>query len=173
MRTQLLAGVAVLALFGASGQAQVKTETANRLTADDTFATKAAEGGMAEVELGKLAQQHASNDAVKQFGTRMVDDHTKANDELKMIAAKKSITLPTALNSKDQATMDRLSKLNGAAFDKAYMADMVRDHKEDISEFQREADHGSDPDFKAFASKTLPTLQDHLKMAQETDSKVK
>ena len=149
-------------------------QSANRLaSADTTFATKAAQGGMAEVKLGNLAKDHASSDAVKKFGQRMVDDHTKANDELKSIASKKGISLPSDIDAKDQATYDRLSKLNGAAFDKAYMADMVKDHRTDIAEFQREANGGQDPDLKAFAGKTLPTLQDHLKEAETTDREVR
>lgn len=147
---------------------------ANRLSStDNTFATKAAQGGMAEVQLGQLAQQHASNQAVKDFGQRMVTDHTKANDELKSVASKDGITLPTTLDAKDQATYDQLSKLNGAEFDRAYMRDMVSDHRTDIKEFQHEADHGTNPDLKSFASNTLPTLQEHLRLAESTEAKVK
>ncbi|PWU12750.1 MAG: DUF305 domain-containing protein [Terriglobia bacterium] len=174
MKMQILSGLAVLALLGAGALAQTpQKQTAKRLTADSTFASNAMEGGMAEVELGRLAQQRAASDHVKQFGKRMVDDHSKANEELKTIATNKGITIPTTLNAKDQAAMDRLAKLNGAEFDRAYMDDMVRDHRTDVAEFQREADQGGDADIKAFASKTLPTLQDHLKMAQETQSKLK
>jgi putative membrane protein len=128
---------------------------------------------MAEVQMGQLATQKASNPDVKAFGQQMVDDHTKANNELKDIASKKGLTLPTGLDAKDQATYDRLSKLSGAEFDRAYMADMVRDHRADIAEFEKEASQGSDPDIKSFASKTLPTLRHHLEMAESTDAKVK
>lgn len=143
------------------------------MTADSNFATKAAEGGLAEVEMGRLAVQKAQDPRVKQFGQKMIDDHTKAGDELKAIAARKNMILPTTMTAKDQATYDRLSKLSGAEFDKAYMSDMVKDHKTDVSEFQKEADHGSDPDLKVFAGKTLTTLQGHLQMAENIDSKVK
>ena len=135
--------------------------------ADKTFAMKAAQGGMAEVELGQLATQNAQSDDVKQFGQRMVDDHTKANDQLKQVAEQKGITLPTDLSAKDKAEKDRLSKLKGAQFDKAYMQHMVMDHKTDIAEFQKESTSGKDSDLKNFASQTLPTLQDHLKQAQQ------
>ncbi len=128
---------------------------------------------MAEVQLGKLAETHASSDAVKNFGKRMVTDHSKANDQLKSLAAQENVTLPANLNSKDQAALDRLSRLNGAEFDRAYMKDMVRDHRTDIAEFQREADHGTDPNMKQFASSTLPTLQEHLRLAQDADKQVK
>jgi putative membrane protein len=148
-------------------------ESANRLSPPDpTFATKAAQGGMAEAQLGQLATQKASNPDVKAFGQQMVDDHSKANDEFKAIASRKGVTLPSNIDPKDQATYERLSKLDGPAFDRAYMADMVRDHRADIAEFEREASHGSDPDIKAFASKTLPTLKHHLEMAESAQAKV-
>ena len=148
-------------------------QTANRMTGDTSFVTKAAQGGMAEVKLGKLATEKASSPDVKTFGQQMVDDHSKANDELKSLASKKGLTLPTDVDAKDQATYDRLSKLSGAEFDKAYMADMVSDHKTDVAEFRRESQRGSDPDVKAWAAKTLPTLEHHLQLAQSTDAKVK
>lgn len=148
--------------------------SANRLTnPDSTFAMKAAQGGMAEVQIGQLATRNASHSDVKAFGQRMVDDHTKINNKLKEIASNKSLTLPTSLDAKDQATYDRLSKLHGAEFDRAYMSDMVRDHRADIAEFEREANHGNDTDLKNFASQTLPTLKDHLSLAESTYAKVK
>lgn len=150
-----------------------QTGSANRMGADQSFVTKAAIGGMAEVKLGQLATQKASNADVKKFGQQMVDDHGKANDELKQLASQKGITLPTDVDAKQQATYDRLSKLSGAEFDKAYMHDMVTDHHEDVSEFQKESRSGSDPDVKAWATKTLPTLQHHLQMAESTNAKVK
>jgi putative membrane protein len=141
--------------------------------ADRTFAQKAAIGGMAEVEMGKLAQQKAASDQVKQFGARMVDDHSKANDELKQIASAKGIALPTDVDAKHKNKMAKMQKLTGAAFDRAYMDEMVSDHRHDVSDFQKESTSGRDSDLKGFASKTLPTLQDHLKMAQTTHAAVK
>jgi putative membrane protein len=140
--------------------------------ADKKFVREAAQGGMAEVELGKLAVQNASSDDVKKFGQRMIDDHTKANDKLKEVASKEGITLPTSLDAKDQATKTRLSKLSRDQFDKAYMKDMVRDHKKDVAAFQNESSTGRDSDVKNFASETLPTLQDHLKEAETIEPKV-
>ena len=136
--------------------------------ADKTFMMKAAQGGMAEVELGQLATQKAEGQDVKKFGQRMVDDHSKANDQLKSIAQEKGVQLPTDLDAKDKALKDRLSKLSGEQFDRAYMRNMVQDHKKDVAEFQKEANSAKDPDVKNFAQQTLPTLQDHLKMAQQT-----
>jgi len=168
----LLAGVAGLALIGAA--AMLAQNSANRLTSgDSTFADKAAQGGMAEVKLGELAKEKASSQAVKDFGQRMVHDHTRINDDLKSLASKKGITLPTSLDSKDQTTYDRLNNLSGTAFDKAYMRDMVSDHRADINEFKREANDGTDPDMKAFATRALPILEEHLKAAESTESHVK
>jgi len=138
--------------------------------AERKFVMDAAEGGMAEVELGKLAKDKGSSDGVKQFGQRMFDDHSKANDELKKIASSKTITLPDSLDAKHKATIDRLSKLSGADFDRAYIKEMVKDHEQDVKEFQRESQSGSDPEIKDFAAKTLPTLQDHLRQIKELES---
>ena len=126
---------------------------------------------MAEVKLGQLAQDKGSNPMVKQFGARMVDDHGKANNKLKQ-AVGSGMTLPSDVGPKEQATYDKLSKLSGTAFDKAYAADMVKDHQTDISEFQKEASSGKNPTLKSFASETLPVLQDHLKMAKDMQQSV-
>jgi putative membrane protein len=136
------------------------------------FVNKAAQGGMAEVQLGQLAGQKGSSQAVKDFGQRMVTDHSQANDKLKGIASSKGIAIPTSLDAKDQALYDRLSGLSGPAFDKAYMRAMLKDHKTDIAEFQKESNSGHDQDIRSFASSTLPTLQEHLHMAQQTESKL-
>jgi len=153
--------------------------TTNKMSASSTsatdlssFAKKAAEGGLAEVELGRLASEKASNDRVKQFGQRMVDDHTKANKELKEAAKKDNIDLPTSLDKKDQAEVDKLSKLSGAAFDKAYMSHMVKDHEKDVNEFRKASRSSSSSDVKTFAEKTLPTLEEHLKMARDVHQEV-
>jgi len=127
---------------------------------------------MAEVDLGKLAASKATNPDVKQFGQRMVDDHGKANDELKSWASQKNVTLPTDLDAKHKAEHGRLEKLSGDAFDRAYMTSMVADHNKDVAEFQRESKAAKDPDLKAWVTKTLPTLQDHQKSAKEISGKV-
>jgi putative membrane protein len=153
---------------GSTGSASAKLAGA-----DKTFVEKAAVGGMAEVQLGNLAQQKAASDQVKQFGARMVTDHSKANDELKQIASTKGVQLPSALDDKHKKDMDRLQKMSGADFDKAYMSHMVDDHKQDVAEFKKEANGGKDGDVKGFAAKTLPTLEEHLKLAQTTNDAVK
>ncbi len=140
--------------------------------ADRTFMDKAAQGGLAEVQLGQLAEEKASSQQVKNFGQRMVTDHSRANDKLKGIASSKGVTLPDSLDAKDKALYDRLSGLSGAAFDKEYMRTMIRDHNMDIAEFRKESKMAKDPDVRSFASSTLPTLEDHLRMAKKAGSEV-
>ena len=142
-------------------------DTAGRMSisvekGDAKFAVEAASGGMTEVALGKLAQEKGESTKVKNFGAMMVTDHTKANMELMGLAKTKSITLPTVPGADDQKVIDKLSKLSGKDFDKAYVSDMIDDHKHDIKVFQDAAKNCSDADIKGFASKTLPTLQNHL-----------
>ncbi len=147
--------------------AQEQNENNTAVTEDGSeFMTMAASGGMMEVQLGTLAQQKATNPKVKDFGKMMVDDHTKANEELKALAAQKNITLPQTLSEKHQKHVDDLSAKTGKDFDEAYMDLMTSDHKEDIDEFKEAADDAKDTDIKAFAQKTLPVLQKHLDAAQ-------
>lgn len=163
----LLVGMAVGQNTSPNNENTKSTTNGGVLTSDRKFMDKAAQGGMAEVELGQLAQQNGQSADVKAFGKRMVDDHSKANDQLKQLAAQKGVSLPTSLDSKDQATKDKLSKLQGAAFDKAYMKDMVADHKQDVAEFKHESMAAHDPDLKNWAGQTLPTLQSHLQEAEK------
>jgi len=145
---------------------------ANLDRADSQFVNKAAEGGLAEVQLGQLAQDKGSNQAVKDFGSQMVKDHTDANNQLKSVVSNKGTTVPDKMNAKDQALYDRLSKLSGSQFDRAYITAMVKDHREDIAEFQRESKTGKDPDVKSFATNTLPTLEHHLQMAEQAQKQL-
>ena len=151
-----------------NGTAMSSKHSAGTAMTDKTFVKKAAEGGLAEVELGQLAAQKASNEEVKKFGQRMVDDHSKANDQLKQVAAQEHINLPTEPSAKDKATKARLEKLSGEQFDRAYMRDMVKDHRTDVAEFAHEAKMGKDPAVKSFAESTLPTLREHLKLAEKS-----
>jgi len=151
-----------------SSMKKTAQSTANAaVNADQHFVMEAYEGGMAEVALGQLATEKASNPKVKEFGQRMVTDHGKANDELKTLAASKKITLPTKLSAKNQATKDRFSKLSGSAFDHAYINDMVKDHQADSAAFHKAANTAQDPDIKAWATKTGAVVDEHLKMAQD------
>jgi putative membrane protein len=135
--------------------------------ADLEFAKKIAAGGHAEVELAKLAQQKASAAEVKSLASRLDTDHSKANDELMRIASQKGWTLPAEPTPDQKNTKARLEKLSGAAFDKEYTTLMVTNHKNNIPVFEREASKGADNDVKQFASSVLPTLKEHLEMAQK------
>jgi len=133
---------------------------------DSSFYKNAAEGGMSEVELGQLAQQKAANPSVKDFGAMMVKDHSAANDKLKALAASKQVSLPDSPSMMQKASKTKLNMMSGESFDKSYVKGMIDDHKQDIKEFQKEASEGKDPDARAFASATLPTLQMHLEKIQ-------
>lgn len=133
---------------------------------DSKFAVDAANGGMAEVALSKLAQTKATNAKAKEFANMMVTDHTKANDELMALAKSKNITLPATVSDDKQKTADDLSKKSGADFDKDYIDIMLDDHKKTVSMFEDESKNAKDPDIKAFVDKTLPTLKMHLQHVQ-------
>lgn len=138
------------------------------------FAVKAANGGMLEVELGRLAEEKAASKDVKEFGAMMVKDHSKANEELKTIAATQNITLPSTLGEDEQKHVNEMAKLSGAEFDKKYVSMMVDDHKEDIDEFKKAVDEEkTNPAVKDFAMKTLPTLQKHMDAINAIDKKMK
>ncbi len=130
---------------------------------DSAFYKKAAEGGIAEVEAGKVAQQKTSNPQVKDFGAMMVKDHTSAGEKLKAIANSKGITLPSDSSVGQMADKAKLEVLSGDTFDKSYMKGQISAHQDTIALFQKEIDSGQDPDAKSFATKALPTVRAHLK----------
>ncbi len=174
LTSKMISSAALLGMVTFAGLAAAEDtahKAANKAHGDDHFAMEAAQGGMAEVQLGNLAKDHASAEAVKQFGQRMVVDHSKANEQLKSIAARSGMSLPTEIGAKNQAEVDRLSKLQGAAFDRAYMQLMVKDHKKDVADFRKEANSGKNENLKKFASETLPTLESHLEMAESAAGK--
>jgi len=171
-RIAAIAGAMCLAAMPALAQTPAEQTAGKASSGDQQFVHEAAIGGMAEVELGKLATDKASSADVKQFGQRMVDDHGKANDELKSLASQKNWTLPTELDAKHKATRDRLSKLSGAEFDRAYMKEMVADHNKDVREFAEHAKTAKDADLKAWVQKTLPVLKEHQSMAKDVSQKV-
>jgi putative membrane protein len=153
---------------GANGPAPTAKPAANApkagsklSAADKTFMMNAAKGGMMEVEMGKMAAQNAQNADVKKFGERMVKDHSQANSELMALAKEEGVALPGAKSPGKWKS------------DKDYMADMVKDHQEDLAEFQKEAQNGTDPDVKAFAAKGAKMVSAHLKLAEQTQAKVK
>ncbi len=137
---------------------------------DRSFVMEAARDGLGEVQIAQLAQQKASSDQVKDLAQKLVNDHQKANDELKSIASQENITLPTEPSQKDKARIDRLSKLSGQRFDQAFLKEQVRDHQKDIRAFRQEADNGQDAQLKQFAQKNLDVMQQHLSMVQKDEN---
>ena len=155
----VIAAAVSLGTVTAQNSSESKSSTLSEK--DKAFMKKAAKGGMMEVAMGRMAEQNAQSEDVKSFGKRMVTDHGKANDELKSIAAKKNIQLPTKEHTEKWTS------------DKAYMNTMVRDHQKDLAEFKQEANSGSDADVKKFADDTAKVIQEHLDLAKETQNKLK
>lgn len=175
MKQHLIAGTIAMAVgvwmsvavFSTAAEEGAKTDHSKK-----HFMKEAAQGGLAEVTLGKLAADQGDNEEVQNFGQRMVTDHGKANEELKNLAAAEDVTLPTTMDEEAKELQQRLSKLSGAEFDRTYMREMLKDHKKDIAAFERQAEQGDDPDVKKWAAQTLPTLKEHLRLAQETAKKI-
>jgi putative membrane protein len=172
------AALMCVAMLASTATAQSTNTSANTRTgngstgsvssSDRKFAMTAAMGGMAEVEMARLALTKASSDAVKQYAQKMIDDHTPANAELMQIASSKGLTLPTAPDAKHRAMMAKMEKLSGAAFDREYvMMAGHKDHEKMEKLFRDESMRGRDADLKAFAAKTLPVVQQHLQMARD------
>jgi putative membrane protein len=159
------AGLVVVILSGLSSGGWAQSDQVSKQA--EQFVHEAAMAGIAEVKLGEMATERAQSADVKQFGQRMVTDHTKANDKLKAIAQDKNIEVPAEMNKKHQKIADKLAKLQGEEFDRAYIRAMVKDHEKAVELFSKEAQQGQDPDLKAFAAETLPTLQEHLTMVNE------
>src|SRR5688572_8789149 len=157
---------------GASGS-QSTTESATdaskaQLASEDAqFMKEAAQGGLAEVRMGELGQSNGESQQVKDFSQRIVTDHKKANEELKQLAAKKGVTLPDAMKDEQKKMMDHLSSLKGREFDSAFKQHAVENHQKSIEKFKTAAEKAKDAELKAFASKTLPVLQQHLDLAKQ------
>jgi putative membrane protein len=134
---------------------------------DKMFVKKALQGGMAEVQLGQLTLQKSNNDQVKQFAQRMIDDHTKLGEQMKPVAQQLGVSGPNGISKKDKATMAKLQALSGPAYDEAYIKDMIKDHKQDLSDFQTEASSGQDPTAKDAANQGSKVIAQHLQMIQQ------
>jgi putative membrane protein len=155
-----------------SGTSGSGSASARLSAGDDKFVRDAAESSLAEIAMGQLGVQKATSPDVKSFAQKMIDDHTQANSQLAPIASQKGVTLPTQPSTLHRAAADRISKLSGAEFDRAFMDQMVMDHQKVVTEFQHVSKGGRDADVKSFASTMLPNLQDHLRMAQTLDTQV-
>jgi putative membrane protein len=166
--TTLVGGTAFAQCSSMSGMSGSSMASA----ADKKFVAKALQGGMAEVELGKLATEKASSQDVKDFGQKMVADHTRLGDQMKPIASQIGVNPPSGLSAKDQALMSKLQGLNGSAFDKAYMNAMVADHKEDVKEFKMEETSGKDGQVKQAAAQGESVISGHLQMAESIQKKM-
>ena len=136
---------------------------------DQDFVRMASCDGLAEVTLGRMALEQATSPEVKRFAQRLIDDHMKANQELSRTANKMGITPASTMDEKERAAADRLMQMRGAEFDRAFMHHMVRDHEKAIRLFENEAKNGQNRDLQEFASKTVPILREHLKLARELD----
>jgi putative membrane protein len=173
--TAKLSAIAAVALaLSASTLLGADRENRGQLSSKDyKFVSEAVRGGTTEVELGQLAAQKASTDQARTFGQRMVTDHKRANEELETIASRKGATLPAKLSHSENSEMSRLQKSTGADFDKAYAKHMVKDHETDVKDFEDAAKNLDDAELRAFAQKTLPTLQEHLRMARDLEAQTK
>ncbi|MGB9458495.1 MAG: DUF4142 domain-containing protein [Bryobacteraceae bacterium] len=159
---------------GMNGYPGPNTPASTGLKVDDKlFAKYAAVGAMVDLELSKLATEKASRDDVKEFAQKIVTDNAKANEQLKQVASKENIPIPDALGSKDQSRVTKLSKLSGDAFDKAYVKEQLKNQQAEVRDFSAEAQRGTIPNIKAFASNVLPTLQQHLELAKNLNKSEK
>jgi putative membrane protein len=144
----------------------------NQLSSNESAIIKDLAGdGLLEVKLGQLAEKNASSTAVKDFGKRMVQDHSQANEKLMAAAKQLNLDLPHSLNSQQVVTEQSLARLRGKDFDKTYISDMVKDHQKAVEVVQKEASTGSEP-FKAWAAQTLPTIKQHLQLAEDMKSRM-
>jgi putative membrane protein len=160
-----VAALGMLAVLAHAGQADKGAQPA--LSKDDSnFIMEAAQGGMKEVQMGKIAQQQAQSAEVKQFGKRLEDDHARANQQLTAIAQKHGVNVPASLDKKHQAEVDKFSKMKARDFDRQFSKNMVDDHEKDIRKFRRQAEKGQNAELKQFASQSLPVLEEHLKLAR-------
>jgi putative membrane protein len=167
MNKRLLITIAAITLSAAfSGCSSSNTDSSK-------FLSKALQDGLAEIHVCQLALQRTGSDDVRRFAERMIQDHTRTDQEITQLASRKGVQLPQDVSEKQKLTYDALSKLSGASLDKEFMDHNVSDHEGDVKDFQEQVEKGTDADVKAFASKTLQMLEMHLQMSKEVDGKVK
>lgn len=173
MKHLMLASIAALLVCVAPAQGAEKDGKSGDVAANDKkFVMQAARDGLAEVELGELAATQATSASVREYGQHLKSDHAKANEKLKEIAKKRSIELPTALNEEQKSAAAKLKAMRGEAFDRAYLQQMISDHRKAIELFEKQAQSASDDALKEFAAETLPTLRSHLEQAQDLEKKI-
>jgi putative membrane protein len=168
----IMASISLIVVLTLPAFAQTAPAAKGKLSEQDrSFVDQATTGGLAEVAAGKIAEQKAQKDNVKDFARQMIADHGKANDQLMAIVGQEKLKAPTAPDKRHAAAADRLKKMSGAEFDRSYMQGQIEDHEKTVQLFQKEAKSGQDAKLKAFAAETLPTLQHHLQMAQSIGAK--
>jgi putative membrane protein len=172
MRKWLRMGGAGLMLAFAVTAAAQERRGEEKPFSDAEFAKKAASGGLAEVEMGKIAKERATDPDVKKFAEKMITDHGKVNEELEKIAKELKLSIPSKPDAEEQKHIDMLRDYKGTDFDKMYIKHMVEDHEKDVKEFTRAARECKDAKLKAFAEKTLPTVKDHLDMAKKINERL-
>lgn len=173
MRKTSISFAAALLCLTLGAMAQNPSKEKSRMNQQDKdFAKLAAQANRGEIEIGTLAQQKASNDAVKEFGKRMVEDHTNAGHELRNWSAQTNFMLPTGITADDSSTKSSLSSESGTQFDRKYMQSQLKDHKQVIAAFEKEIQDGQDPQLKQIAAKILPVLQDHVRLAEDVAGKL-
>jgi putative membrane protein len=150
-----------------AGKSSAQPDKGKLSHGDREFIEDAAKGGMFEVQSGQIAAQKATDPQVKEFANKLVQDHTKANNELKQIAEAKGVQIPDKDKWTDKHEINKLEKLSGDKFDREFAEHSVKDHEKDIKKFEKAANSVKDPELKAWAEKTLPTLREHLAMAQK------
>jgi len=149
-------------------QQRTETEKAEKKDVTDReFIMNAAQDGIFHVEAGELAVQRASSEDVKKFGQHAIEHHTQINDELAQLASKKGVMLPKKMSKREREALDKVTKLSGSDFDKAYLEMEIKVHSKDLSAYQKELKDGKDPEVKAWAAKTVPMIEKHLKMARD------
>ena len=169
-RSMLAISTIVLAVFIISVAQQMSRGQA--MATEDAFLKQAAEINLGEVQLGKLAEQKGNNPAIRDFGKRMVEDHTKAEDNLRQIAQQQGVTLPSNPGQHVTSLQQQLSGATGAQFDQIYIEHMLSGHKGAIDAFENEIEHGSNPAIKGYAESTLPVIQDHIRIAEDVAGKM-
>ena len=173
-RSPILVAILLCAAGSSSSIAQETATSAQSTASAKEFVEKAGISGMAEVEMGELGAQKATNGQVKTFAKRMVTDHTKANEELQTVIKGKGLQIPSSRSAMHKTTMEKFQQQDaGKDFDRDYMEQMVEDHETDVELFETAADDQKlDVDLRSYAKRTLPTLRDHLKQAQTIESKL-
>jgi putative membrane protein len=167
--TVTLGLAAGLGAFGPQSIAAEKEASGKATATEKAFIKKAADGGMIEVKLGQLAAEKGGSDQVKDFGNRMVKDHSKMNDNLKEVAGKMKVQVPSAISAKHHAMIEKMSAMSGAEFDNQYVKAMVKDHEMDVAEFEKAAKEVKNEDLKKFIEDSVSVMKEHLEMIKKFD----